>query len=149
MINVSKRNNGPPSATELLDNPQFDMSMFEGGKSGPSTPFDQAFGALTTTGGPKLELLTRTNKKLSIAIDRTYNRCFNFHSIYLRGRIDTLMRMAVSMQGKGRSEIVDSLRAGSGVPDSFYSGGGDDYSPAFEEAPVEDDEDAGYDSEDE
>ena len=118
--------------------------MFEGGGGGPSTPFDQAFGALTTTGGPKLELLTRANKKLSIAIDRTYNRCFNFHSMYLRGRIDTLMRLAVSMGGKGRAEIVDSLRAGSGVPDSFYSERGGDYEPAFEDAPVEDDEEPEY-----
>ena len=133
--------NAPPSAVGLLENPDFDFSMFEGGGGGgPSSPFDQAFGALTTTGGPKLELLTRANKKLSIAIDHTYNRCFNFHSMYLRGRIDMLMRLAVSMGGKGRGEIVDSLRAGSGVPDSFYSDGGDGYTPAFSEAPIEDDE---------
>ena len=129
----------PPSAIGMLDNPVFDPSMFEGGDS-PNSPFDQAFGALTTTGGPKLELLTRANRKLSVAIDHTYNRCFNYHSFYLRGRIDMLMRLAVSMGGKGRGEIVDSLRAGSGVPDSFYSDGGSSYAPAFSEAPVEDDE---------
>lgn len=142
MITMAKdEDNSPPSAIGLLDNPDFDYSMFEsGGGGGASSPFDQAFGALTTTGGPKLELLTRANKKLSVAIDHTYNRCFNYHSLYLRGRIDMLMRLAVSMGGKGRGEIVDSLKAGSGVPDSFYSEGANDYTPAFSEAPVEDDE---------
>lgn len=141
MIPMAKKeeDSAPPSAIGMLDNPVFDPSMFEGGDN-PNSPFDQAFGALTTTGGPKLELLTRANKKLSVAIDHTYNRCFNYHSFYLRGRIDMLMRLAVSMGGKGRGEIVDSLRAGSGVPDSFYSDGGGSYAPAFSEAPVEDDE---------
>ena len=49
---------------------------------------------------------------------------FNYNSHYIRGRLDTLMRLHVSMGGKGRAEMVQSLQAGSGVPGEFYDQGG-------------------------
>ena len=108
-------------ATELLDEPlvcEVDEPCEE-----PSTPFDRAYGILTSTGGENLELMTRTTTRLAKAINVGYNMMWNFRSSYLRGRLDTLMRVHVSLGGKGRAEMVQALQAGSGVPDAFYDQG--------------------------
>lgn len=127
-------------ATDLLEDPILqegdlnELNEVEG-----ITPFDKGFGALTTTGGARLELLTRTTPRLAIAIDHTYNRIFNFGSRYLRGRINSNMRSAISMDGEGRKEIIEALKAGSGVPGEFYNGA-TRQSTFSEDYPEEDDE---------
>ena len=112
------RKKEPKSATDLLDNPLITDDGDNG--SGNATPFDKAYTVLTTTTGNKLELMTRTTPKLAQAIGVGYNMMFNFRSTYIRGRLDTLMRIHVSMGGKGRAEMVQSLQAGSGVPGEYY-----------------------------
>lgn len=108
-------------ATDLLEEPLIpEEPEFE---SEPETPFDKSFNVLTATGGAYLELMTRTTPKLAQAINVGYNMIWNFDSKYLRGRMDTLMRIHVSLEGKGRSEMVQALQAGSGVPDGFYNQG--------------------------
>lgn len=110
-----------PPASKLLEDPLItDDGDDEGGMA---TPFDRAFGVLTSTTGARLELMTRTTPKLAAAVNVGYNMMFNYRSMYLRGKIDTLMRIHVSMGGKGRAEMVQSLQAGSGVTDGFYESG--------------------------
>lgn len=112
------------SATELLEEPLITEPTEEEMNAGePATPFDRAYSVLTATGGERLEMMTRTTKPLAEAINLGYNMIWNFHSAYLRGRIDTLMRVHVSMEGKGRAEMVQALQAGSGVPGEFYDQG--------------------------
>lgn len=111
---MAKKNT--PPASELLES----NLVFEDEPSGGDTPFDRTHDALMTTGGKKLELLTRTTPKLAQAVSVGYTMIFNFKSMYLQGKIDTLMRLHVSMGGKGRAEMVQSLQAGSGVPGEYY-----------------------------
>lgn len=110
-----------PPASELLESPIIDEIEDDGG--GDGTPFDKAYTSLTVTGGKSLELMTRATPKLAQAISVAYTMKFNFHSRYIQGFEDTLMRMHVSMGGKGRSEMVQSLQAGSGVPGEYYDAG--------------------------
>ena len=106
-----------PPASELLDS---NLVFEDDTPSGGDTPFDRTYDALIITGGKKLELLTRTTPKLAQAVSVGYTMIYNFKSAYLQGKIDTLMRLHVSMGGKGRAEMVQSLQAGSGVPGEYY-----------------------------
>lgn len=124
-------------ATDLLENPKIteDTPIFEdelnesmgGGGIQDGTPFDKAYDVLTATSGPRLELMTRTTKKLARALDVGYNLMFNYKSRYVRGRLDMIMRTHVSIGGKGRAEMVQSLQAGSGVPGEYYDKGDSTY----------------------
>lgn len=98
-------------ATDLLRNPQIrdvgDMPEAEG-----DTPYDKALDMLSVLQGPQLEIMTRTNARMIDAANVAYNIYMNFHSEYIIGRFNQIMRFAVSLQGKGRTEVVDSLKAG-------------------------------------
>lgn len=109
-----------PNATELLLDPLYTEDTPKGSQD---TPFDKAYAALMTTGGKYLEMMTRATPKLAQAISVSYNMMWNFRSAYIKGKIDTLMRIHVSMAGKGRAEMVQSLQSGSGVPGEFYDQG--------------------------
>lgn len=106
-----------PPAIDLLDAPIIEEDDSGGGDG---TPFDKAYTSLTVTGGKRLELMTRSTPKLAQAIAAAYPMTYNYRSRYLQGKIDTIMRIHVSMGGKGRAEMVQSLQAGSGVPGEYY-----------------------------
>lgn len=109
------------SGAELLKEDYEDVSF----ESDPmETPFNQTVGIMATTGGPRLELFCRSNKPLVEAAEVCYNMAYRFHSKYIQGRMDQIMRFSVSANGQGRSELVTALQAGSGVPDSFYESNG-------------------------
>lgn len=116
---MAKKKDVPPATALLDEEPYFDDPM-GGGVSDNATPYDKTYDALMTTGGRRLELLTRTTPKLAQAVSVGYTMIANFKSAYLQGKIDTLMRLHVSMGGKGREEMVRSLQAGAGVPDAYY-----------------------------
>lgn len=98
-------------ALEMLKNPRVseigEMPTAEG-----DTPYDKAMDMLSVLSGPQLEIMTRTTPRMVEASDVAYNIYCNFHSEYIVGRFDKIMRFAVSMGGKGRGEVVDSLKAG-------------------------------------
>ena len=122
--------NKPKSAMDLLDEP-----ILEDPDNEPivisETPFDKAYTVLTSTSGPILELMTRTTPKLATALIVAYTVRYNFKSEYVGGKMDGLMRSHVSFGGRGRNEMVQSLKAGSGVPDAYYTrdGGSRGYGP--------------------
>ena len=106
------------SGAELLDEDYEGDGSFE---SDPmQTPFNQTVDILSTTGGPRLELFCRSTKSLVEAAEVCYNMAYRFKSPYIIGRMNQIMRFSVSANGQGRSEMVQSLQAGSGVPDSFF-----------------------------
>lgn len=109
------------SGAELLDE-DYDEVSFEPDPS--STPFDQTVNIMATTGGPKLELFCRSSKALVEAIQVCHNLEYRFRSGYIKSRKDQLMRLSVSANGQGRSELVTALQAGSGVPGEFYESRG-------------------------
>lgn len=84
------------------------------------TPFNQTVDYLAKTGGPELELFCRSNKGLIEAAEVAYAEIYRFHSKYVEGMMNQIMRFSVSANGKGREELVTSLQAGSGVPDGYY-----------------------------
>ena len=106
-------------AEELLDEPNISFTDTNG-MADMETPFHQAIDLLAVTRGEELELMTRATKSIADAAAIGYNMIFRFNSRYIKGRIEQLERLAVSIQGQGRDEVVRSLQAGSGVPDSFY-----------------------------
>ena len=129
-------------STDLLNNPDMpeigDMPENLG-----ETPYDKAYNLLSSVGGKNLEIMTRTNPRLVQAATVAYNITASFGSPYIRGKIDQLLRFAVSMKGEGRKEIVDSLRAGGDMPDAYYEAqvsGGSKAPRTFTDA-VDDEED--------
>lgn len=129
-------------ATELLTDPLIpeagDMP-----ETVPETPYAMAFGLLSALGGEKLEIMTRANPRLVQAAQVSYCMVAQFGSLYIAGENDQLGRYAVSVQGEGRKEIVDSLRAGGDMPDAYYeaqSGGSRGPPKTFSDA-VDEDED--------
>lgn len=107
------------SGGELLDEPFLDS--FD--ESTP-TPFDQTVDYLATTEGKKLELFHRSTPAVAEALQVSYSMVYRFQSKYIQGKGNQLMRLTVSREGAGRQELVDSLKAGSGVPDAFYESQG-------------------------
>ena len=115
----------------LLSNPEDEGDQ---GERTPDTPFDTAVGLLSTTKGPHLELMCRATKSIAEAAAVSYSMIYRFQSNYIKGRMEQIERLSVSISGQGRGEIVQSLQAGSGVPDAFYETGGG-ANTTFSEAP--------------
>ena len=82
---------------------------------------------LMTEEGSKLELLTRTNHYLARAcqlgtifgsmikdVDGTVGIG------YISARIEQVKRLAVSMDGKGREELINTLHEGGSLPAEYY-----------------------------
>ena len=108
------------------------------------TPSLQSFDVLTVTSGPRLELMTRTTRKLARALDYGYSLMFQYNSYYIRDKLDLNMRSHVSIGGKGRQEVLQALSSGSGVPGEFFdqSGSSQGFMPTAgaEDEPDDDDE---------
>ena len=102
---------------DLLDNPdEFPMDD----PVGLQTPFDKATDLLSTTEGKTLEIMTRTTQEIAEAAAISYGLSTMFGLSYIKGRMEQIERLAISRGGQGRTDIVDSLKAGSGVSDGFY-----------------------------
>ena len=120
-------------ATDLMDDPI--LPPTGGGFGESESPYDRALDILTVTADDPLELMTRTNPIMARACAVSYSMMATFRSSYVSGRINQVMRLAVSNGGKGRDEIVRSL----GATDTAFSspdigeGGGRIYSPAPED----------------
>lgn len=112
---------GKRVGSELLDEDYDDAEItMPSGASMEDTPFNQAKDILTKTSGPELEIMCRSTKSVVEASQVTYAMDYGFHSGYLRGRMDQILRFTISADGKGRGEIVDLQKAGSGVPPEFF-----------------------------
>lgn len=118
---------------ELMENPRLPMAQ----NDIPSeTSYDKALNILTVTEDEGLEIMTRATPISAKASAVAYSMIFTFNSRYTGGRINQINRLAVSMGGKGREEIVRSLSANSGAFEIPGQEGGVDSSP-FMPAPAE------------
>lgn len=108
------------SGEELLDEPQF--SNLDGSIN-TDTPFNQSLDALMVTSDKELELMCRATPQIAEAASIAYNLNYRFHCSYIQNRIEQIERLSVSIGGKGRGEIVQSLQAGSNIPGEFYEQG--------------------------
>jgi len=118
---------------ELMENPRLPMAQ----NDIPSeTSYDKALNILTVTEDEGLEIMTRATPISAKASAVAYSMIFTFRSRYTGGRINQINRLAVSMGGKGREEIVRSLSANSGAFEIPGQEGGADSSP-FMPAPAE------------
>lgn len=110
------------------------------------TPFNQAFSALTQTGGNILQMMARMTPELAIALERSYLRYCKYQSDYISGRSNLLLRISVSNGGEGRKEMIEAVKAGAGVPGEYYNdpefGGATRAMSTFEKIPqtIDDDE---------
>lgn len=124
------------TAEDLCDDPQIPMTVggqMEGELPGSESGYDRALNILTVTGDDQLELMTRTNPIIARACAVGYSMTASFRSSYVGGRVNQVMRLAVSNGGKGREEIVRSL----GASNEAFGGGSMDDSPmkSYQPAP--------------
>ena len=93
-------------------------------------PINTVLGNFMIPSGPGLELLTRTTPQLA----RAAEACMIFGtqialedgsvgSPFVRDLWALIMRMSVSMDGRGRSEQIEALQAGGKLPDSYFDKG--------------------------
>lgn len=94
-------------------------------------PVQTAFKCLTIESGFGLQLMTRTNPIMVKACQVSYifdkalkyrdaQGNLNYGNPYVAGYVDQIMRLAVSMDGKGRNEIIEALGEGGKMPESYY-----------------------------
>ena len=81
-------------ATELLNNPAV-PEVGEMPDTMPETPYGMAFNLLSSLGGEKLEIMTRSNPRLVQAAQVSYCMVAQFGSSYIAGENDQLERFAV------------------------------------------------------
>lgn len=116
---IEERYEDESAFDELMENPRLPQSR---GEMPMETSYDKALNILTVIEDEPLEIMTRATPISAKASAVAYSMCFTFRSRYTKGRIDQINRLAVSMGGKGRDEIVRSLSANSGA---FEIPGGD------------------------
>lgn len=116
---IEERYEDESAFDELMENPRLPQSR---GELPMETSYDKALNILTVIEDEPLEIMTRATPISAKASAVAYSMCFTFRSRYTKGRIDQINRLAVSMGGKGRDEIVRSLSANSGA---FEIPGGD------------------------
>lgn len=87
----------------------------------PDAPVNTVVKAQTPTRGHALEIGSRiTNKHVSDALLISYTMVEGYRSDYVAGKKDMLLRMAIAKDGLGRTELIETLRAGGSLPDSYY-----------------------------
>lgn len=107
------------SAEDLVKDPSF-VSL----GSAPEIPVRTALKQLMTTQGDGLELSTRSSPAIARAASIGYIYTTVYASQYVQGRVEQMERLAVSMQGQGRRDLIDTVKAGGRMPDSYYAANG-------------------------
>lgn len=101
-------------ATDLLDTPM----DFEVTESDP--PVTKGMGFLSSTSGPRLEMMTRTNRDIVSGISAGAAYWQRYNSRYIKARVERIERLAVSTGGLGRSEMIQMVGAGGPITDAYY-----------------------------
>lgn len=99
----------------------------------PELPVKDIAKRLTVEDGKPLEITTRTTATIANASQFCLIYTFRFNSKYAEARIGQIERLAISMGGQGRRDLIDALQAGGAVPGEYYTDGNKkrDY-PIFE-----------------
>lgn len=101
----------------------------------PELPVKDIARRLTVETGAPLEITTRTTATMAYAAQFCLIYTERFNSSYAAARIGQIERLAISMGGQGRRDLIDALAAGGAVPGEYYSNGDKkkDY-PIFEKS---------------
>lgn len=96
------------------------MRIRTGGQ--PDLPVNTVVGILTGLGGPLLQMMTRMTPQGMRAEEIGYYYVNVLGSDYVRGKLELIERCQISLEGGGRQDMIESLRAGGTVPDAYYYG---------------------------
>lgn len=107
------------SADSLIDNPVFQQQA-----QPPELPVRTALSKLTTTKGDDLEMTTRATPQIVRAAQVGYIYARIYGSSYIQGRVEQMERLAVSMGGQGRRDLIDTVEAGGRMMDPMPDGAG-------------------------
>ncbi len=77
---------------------------------------------ISPTKGHELQLQTRANIKMALAGQFSVVYTEHFQSSFVKELMETTMRFGVSMNGEGRKEEIDCLRASGTTPDAYFTG---------------------------
>lgn len=77
---------------------------------------------ISPTKGHELQLQTRANIKMALAGQFAVVYTEHFQSNFVKELMETTMRFGVSMNGEGRKEEIDCLRASGTTPDAYFTG---------------------------
>lgn len=89
----------------------------------PELPINTVVQILTGLGGPLLQMMTRMTPQGMRAEEIGYIFVGTHGSEYVRGRLEMIERCQISIDGGGRQDMIESLRAGGTAPDAYYYGG--------------------------
>lgn len=89
----------------------------------PELPIRTTTKILTQTEGRGLKQNTRANKGLIEGVMFGYPWVQRWQDNYVQSMLDDLMSLAISVEGQGRRDMIDSLEAGGKVPDAYYTSG--------------------------
>lgn len=103
----------------------------------PNPPVKKALKSLLSPRGDYLDMTTNSNGALIRAVDlgNIYVKAFGL--TYVRDRLERLERLAISVNGQGRRDLIDAVKAGGNLPPEYYRPGG---GAASSFAPIENDE---------
>lgn len=91
-------------------------------KSKPDLPINSVVRELVNQSGPSLEMTTNCTQQLAYAaaMGHLYGSDISFGSDWVKSRIDQLLRLAVSINGRGRQDLISALAAGQ-IPGEYYT----------------------------
>lgn len=87
----------------------------------PELPVKDIAKRLTVEDGAAIEITTRTTATMAFAAQFCLVYTERFNSNYARARIGQIERLAISMAGQGRRDLIDALQAGGAVPGEYYA----------------------------
>lgn len=98
----------------------------------PKPPVKKALSALMISKGPELDITTHAGGALVRAVDMGGIYVDTFNLEYVRARLERLERLAISVNGQGRRDLIDAVGAGGSLPSEYYrpgAGAGSTFSP--------------------
>lgn len=87
----------------------------------PELPVKDIAKRLTVEDGAAIEITTRTTATMAYAAQFCLIYTERFKSEYAKARIGQIERLAISMGGQGRRDLIDALQAGGAVPGEYYA----------------------------
>ena len=103
--------------------PELEKHTLFKGNAPPEAPVSKGIENLTSEEGARLQLMSRINSKetmQAIAIAHIFTNIYG--SKYIKGRINEILRVNVSVGGQGRRDIIDIVDAGGSLPPEYYTG---------------------------
>lgn len=98
----------------------------------PKPPVKKALSSLMISSGAELDITTHAGAALVRAVDAGNIYVSAFGLDYVRDRLERLERLAISINGQGRRDLIDAVQAGGALPSEYYRpgvGSGATFSP--------------------